>query len=61
MITKFARLEFELFTRPSHFDEFVKNRIHQMFDFLKFYEILENLIFYKFVNHNASKNYLQVD
>jgi len=61
MITKFARLEFELFMKPSHFDEFVKNRIHQMFDFLNFYEILKNSISYKFVHHNASKNYLQAD
>jgi len=44
-----------------NFDEFVKNRIHQMFDFLNFYEILKNSISYKFVHHNASKNYLQAD
>jgi hypothetical protein len=61
MITKFARLEFEPFTKPSHFGEFIKNRIHQLFDFLTFYEILKNSPFYKFVNHNASKNYLQAD
>jgi hypothetical protein len=32
-----------------------------LLNFLTFYEILKNLILYKFDDHNASKKYLQVD